>query len=69
MYPLGVGDPQRYIPVACQITPRNASQQHHRCGWLVDLVCVVYLVSFVQLNKRNRPNNGFLALEGFLNSC
>lgn len=28
MYPLGVGGPQREISVACQITQRNASQQH-----------------------------------------
>ena len=27
MYPRGVGDPQRYIAVACQINQRNASQQ------------------------------------------
>jgi hypothetical protein len=28
MYLLGVGGPQREISVACQITQRNASQQH-----------------------------------------
>ena len=37
-------------------------------GGTVDLVCFVYLVSFVQPNKRdrpNKPNNGLLTLAGF----
>ena len=71
MYPLGVGGSQREVVVACQIDQRNASQQHKVCGLSGSsgLFCLSGdLASFVQPNKRNRPNqpnNGFLALENF----